>query len=154
MLICSSHIIASMTFTSASYLAQLKVPHNSNRTTHGNSNDESDGDDDPHHAFAEVNLCPDIYQDLGSAEHKLWVVGIRCDLLRWARRLIRILRASDDHRRGLQQFIEDGNECGWFTTMDNDAKRTKIQVLALQLLQDVKMRWDSVFMMLRRLRHL
>jgi hypothetical protein len=152
--ICSSHIIASMTSTPASYLAQLKVPRDSNYTTHGGSDDESDDDDDPHRDFDELDLCSDLYEGLGSAKLKSWVAGIRRDPLRRARRLVRILRASDERRRGLQQFIQDGNERGWFTTTDDNGKRTKIQVPALQLLRDVKTRWDSVFMMLQRLRHL
>jgi hypothetical protein len=37
---------------------------------------------------------------------------------------------------------------------ENDGKRVVVQVPELQPLRDVKTRWDSVYLMLRRLRQL
>jgi hypothetical protein len=130
---------------------------NSNYATHSDSDDEpDDGDDDdnPHHEF---NLSNDLYQSLGRVKYEKWIEGIKSDPLRRAQRLVRILRASDDRRRGLQQYIVDGNECKWFHRTETRAGKhvkVQVQVPALQLLRNVKTRWDSVFMMLQRLRHL
>jgi hypothetical protein len=41
--------------------------------------------------------------------------------------------------------IEEGNERSWFTMKDKQGKRVVIDVLQLQLLRDVKTRWDSVY---------
>jgi hypothetical protein len=152
--ICSSHIIASMTPTSTNYLAHLRVPSDLNHTVHGVSDDESDDDDDPDHDLDEVELPSDVYKYLSGEEYKSWVSAIRRDPLRRARRLIHMLRASDERRRGLQQFIKDGNTRGWFTVDDGHGNNRTIEVPEHQLLRDVKTRWDSVFMMLQRLRHL
>ena len=97
--ICSSHIISSMTSTSTSYLAQLKVPSDSNYTMHGDSNNESDDGDDPHHGVDELDLelglYSDLYNDLGAFKYESWVAGIKHDPLRRTQKLIRILHASD-----------------------------------------------------------
>jgi hypothetical protein len=55
---------------------------------------------------------------------------------------VRVLRSSSSRRDAFDQHIRDGNEKGWF------------DVGQLQLLRDVKTRWDSVYYMLRRLREL
>jgi len=98
--ICSSHIISSMTSTSTSYLTQLKVPSDSNYTMHGDSDNESDDGDDPHHGVDELDLelglYSDLYNDLGASKYELWVAGIKCDPLRHAWKLICILCASDE----------------------------------------------------------
>ena len=71
-----------------------------------------------------------------------------------ARRVVQFLRSSDQRREGLRKFIEDGNSRGWFTGKDDDGKRIVLHIPQLELLRDVKMRWDSVYMMLERLRQL
>jgi len=145
-----------MTSTSASYLAQLKVPSDSNYTTHGDSNNESDDGNDPYHGIDELDLklglYSNLYNDLGASKYELWVAGIKCDPLRRTWKLIHILCALDKQRQGLQNYIEDENTHGWFSKKDKLGNHKKIEVPKLQLLQDMKMRWDSVYMMLQRLR--
>jgi hypothetical protein len=149
--ICSSHIISSVTSVSKQYLSELEVPVGSNPIIH-DSEDESDDDDiDPDRDIDELepgHLYDDIDASLG------WVSGIKRDPLRRARRVVRLLRSSDRHREGLRLFIIDGNERKWFFEKDQNGKRRSVQVPELQLLRDVKTRWDSVFMMLQRLRTL
>ena len=74
------------------------------------------------------------------------------DPLKHARRVIRLLRSSDEHRIGFQKLIQDGNEGGLFTRKGSNGKRSPITVPVLQLLRDVKTRWDSVYLMLLHLR--
>lgn len=152
--ICSSHVIASFTSTSKSYLSQLNVPLDPESPTCGNldsddeSSDSGDGDQD-----FKLKL-PGCYSRRGKSMLSTWVEGLERDPLRRARRVIRLLRSSDEHRTGLKKLIQDGNERGWFTVKDSNGNRDTVTVPELQLLRDVKTRWDSVYMMLLRLREL
>lgn len=162
--ICSSHIIASLTSTAKRYLSDLEVPLDSNLATRNDSDNDSDDDDsdvddsddgdaDPDHVVAKLTL-PECYKDKGNPKLRRWFAGIQRDPLRRARRVVRLLRSSDLRREGFQDFIRDGNERGWFVGKDKDGNRTTIHVPQLELLRDVKTRWDSVYMMLQRLRQL
>jgi hypothetical protein len=144
--VCSSHIIASMMSTSKSYLSDLKVATDSNYATRDDSDGESDNNNDPDDDIA-LELA-DCYDD-----GNRWAAGIKRDPLRRARRVVRLLRSSDQRREGFRRFIQDGNQRDWFTTKDGH-KCVIVQVPELQPLRDVKTRWDSVYMMLERLRQL
>jgi hypothetical protein len=152
--ICSSHVIASFTSTSKSYLSRLKVPPGPNHAScdDSDSDDESD-DNDINDDNYELEL-PGCYDCRGNSKFRAWTECIKRDPLRRARRVVRLLRSSDEHRKGFEKFIQDGNEHGWFTAKDSDGKRAAVVVPELQLLRDVKTRWDSVYMMLLRLREL
>lgn len=151
--ICSSHIISSLT-SSKTYDSLLNGSHDLTYTTHNDSRDEpDDGDDDADDNIDELELA-DCYIDRGNPELKRWFDGIRRDPLRCARRVIRLLRSSDQRREGFRNFIIDGNERKWFTMKDKNGKRVQIDVPVQQPLRDVKTRWDSVYLMLRRLREL
>lgn len=71
------------------------------------------------------------------------------DPIKQARTIVRALRASDGRRKGFLQTIRSGNDMGWFKVNEKVLKLPE-----LQLLRDVKTRWDSVYHMLRRLREL
>jgi len=60
----------------------------------------------------------------------------------------------DQHKEGLRKVIEDGNKSKWFVGKDKKGKRIVIEIPELELLKDVKTRWDSVYSMLERLRQL
>jgi len=82
--ICSSHIIASFTSTSKSYLSILKVPSNSDYIAHADSdsNDESshlDTDDEDY----KLEL-PRCYDGRGNPTFRTWFEGIKRDPLRHA----------------------------------------------------------------------
>jgi hypothetical protein len=150
--ICSSHIIASVTTKSKS--PDFEIPTNSNYVTRDDSSDESgDSDVDLDHDFDSPEL-DDLYDEESDSKLREWSEGIKRDPLRRARRIIRLLRSSDQRREGFRRFIQDGNRRCWFTTKENNGKRVTVQVPELQPLRDVKTRWDSVYMMLQRLRQL
>ena len=119
--------------------------------------DDDDGDDGDDECPGDVNSScelADCYDVHGDPKLKSWVAGIKRDPLKRARKLVRFLRSSDQRREGFRTFIQNGNVHGWFTMKDNDGKRVSVDVPQLQLLRDVKTRWDSVYMMLDRLRQL
>ena len=64
-----------------------------------------------------------------------------------ARAVVRVIRSSGQRRRAFSRNIENGNREGWFT----DSTSRIVKVKPLQLLRDVRTRWDSVFHMLTRL---
>jgi len=157
--ICSSHIISSMTSVSKGYVSELGVSIESDDMICNVSGDE-ESDDDEVDAKCEVKpiKLADRYNARGSPELKAWFAGIKRDPLKRARRIIRYLRSSDQRRQGFRQFLIDGNERGWFKEKededDPDEEGIAVRVPEVQLLRDVKTRWDSVYTMLERLRSL
>jgi hypothetical protein len=152
--ICSSHIISLVTSVSKWYLSKLKVPIDSNSTIHNESNDElDDGNIDTDHDIDELDL-DNFYDDCGNSKLKEWIAGIKCDPLRRARRIIHLLQSSDQCRKGFHRFIQDRNEQNWFSEKTDTGKWHMVQVPMLQLLRDVKTRWDSVYLILQYLRSL
>ena len=166
--ICSSHVISSFTSTPESYLSQLKIPLDPDYLTHRSdgldSGDESDSDSEDESCDSDDDNVDDQDYKLKLArchnrqgnppKPKAWVDTMKGDPLRRARRVIRLLRSSDNHRTGFQKIIVDGNKLGLFMKKDGDGNQVKDKVPELQLLRDVKTRWDSVYMMLLRLRQL
>ena len=51
-----------------------------------------------------------------------------------------------------RKIIVNGNKHGFFTKKDSDGNQVKGDVPELQVLRDMKTRWDSVYLMLLRLR--
>ena len=150
--ICATHIIASVSPTKS------RGPHPSPLDSNdvlgsGDSSDDSDfGPEDEAQLSDDDNNDNDDNDD-DKTLRKRWILGLKRDPLTRARKLIRFLRSSDQRREGLQTFIRDGNKHGWFTEEVN-GERTEAPVPEAQLLRDVRTRWDSVYLMLRRLREL
>lgn len=71
------------------------------------------------------------------------------DPIALGRDVVRALRASGQRREHLDTIIDNGNKDGFFFV---GASTTPVQVQHLQLLRDVKTRWDSIYYMIRRLR--
>ncbi len=134
-----------MTSTSQSYLSELKVPLGLDYATFSNSDYELDGEDTDD--IEELGLA-DCYNDSGNVRLKEWIVGLKCDPLKCARKVITLLRSLNRHREGFHDFILDGNRHKWFTRKDENGVCSVAEVPALQLLRHVKMRWDSVYLML------
>src|SRR5258707_1637977 len=154
--ICSSHIISSMTSVSKWYLSDLKVPADTDCmfcTEDNDDLDDSDIDLDADEDIAELRLdgCYDAH---GDADLEEWFAGIKHDPLRRACRVICLLCSSDLCKQNFREFIQSGNERKWFTKLDDNGKHVMVQICELQLLRDVKTRWDSVYMMLKCLRYL
>ncbi len=170
--ICSSHVIASMTATLESYLSSLKVPvgesHAGYRDSDSGSDDGgsddgsddgdpdegSDEDSDEDSYVDDVELA-DSFNSQGDGELEEWFAAIRRDPLRRARKLINFLRSSSQRKEGLSDIIKEGNASNRFIGPNESGSDLVVfKVPEVQLLKDVKTRWDSVFLMLRRLRQL
>lgn len=152
--ICSSHIISSMTSVSEQYLSDLKVPADTDDMFRAEDDDYLDDEStDADEAIAELQL-DGRYDAHGNPELEEWFACIKRNPLKRARRVIRLLRSSDQRKERFREFIQVGNERNWFTQIDENGKRVTVQVPILQPLRDVKTRWDSVHMMLERLRAL
>jgi hypothetical protein len=72
------------------------------------------------------------------------------DPIALGRNVVRVIRASGIRRDAFDEVINDGNRRGWFKARDGQP----VKVQPLQLLRDVRTRWDSVFYMLNRLREM
>src|SRR5712691_9777883 len=126
--------------------------------------DDGSGDDDSDDELDDVDINLDRvvaklelaedYDIKGDRKLRRLLKGIQRDPLNRARKVIRLLRSSDQRREGFRDFIKAGNQGGLFIEMDEDNNRTTVEVPQLEVLRDVKTRWDSVFLMLRRLRQL
>lgn len=75
------------------------------------------------------------------------------DPIALGRSIVRVIRASGKRRTEFLDIISSGNSKNWFRVKVND-KEIIVQLKPLQLLRDVRSRWDSVFFMLRRLREM
>src|SRR5216684_9407134 len=153
--ICLSHIISSMTSVSKWYLSNLKVPADIDCmfcTKDDNDLDDGDIDSDANEDIAKLQLdgCYDAH---GNADLKEWFAGIKHDFLRCAHRVICFLHSSDLCKQNFREFIQSGNKQKWFTKLNDNGKHVMVQICKLQLLRDVKTRWDSIYMMLKHLRY-
>lgn len=83
-----------------------------------------------------------IPAERNNPDEETFEMALARDPISLARSIIRSIRASGKRREMFDTLIKDGNEKGWYGCI----------VPLLQLLQDVKTRWDSVFYMIQRLR--
>src|SRR5713226_4581775 len=67
------------------------------------------------------------------------------------RDVVRVIRGSGTRRDAFNEVITNGNDKGWFKTGQPLAV---VKIKALQLLRDVRTRWDSTYLMLNRLREM
>lgn len=65
--------------------------------------------------------------------------------------VVRAIRVSGKRRDAFDEMVKLGNTNKWFK-VGNPAK--VVMLKELQLLQDVRTRWDSIFFMLNRLREM
>jgi hypothetical protein len=79
--------------------------------------------------------------------------AVKRDPIALGRSIVRVIRASGQRRDAFQDIISSGNSKNWFRVKVDD-KEISVQLKPLQLLRDVRTRWDSVFLMLRRLREM
>jgi hypothetical protein len=73
----------------------------------------------------------------------------RRDPIALGRVIVSKIRASGKRQDAFESNIIAGNNMGWFMHGDNVVK-----IPNLQLLRDVRTRWDSTYQMIRRLREL
>jgi hypothetical protein len=175
--ICSSHIIASSTRISKRFLETLKSEfagdlvysniegdeddeddneddEDDNEDDEDDNEDDEDGedddDDDDSRLFArkipELTLDEEQF-DILDDKVWAWYIGLKRDPIKRARRIVRIVRSSDQRKQAFKKVINTGNHSGWFRSHDNEV----IELPDLELLRDVKTRWDSVYCMIERL---
>jgi hypothetical protein len=65
------------------------------------------------------------------------------------RNVVRVIRGSGMRRAAFDEVIENGNNRGYFKKGSDVVKVEK-----LKLLRDVRTRWDSIYLMLNRLREM
>jgi hypothetical protein len=91
------------------------------------------------------------WDELPSLDEMTYPDAIARDTISHARTVVRVIRASGMRRDAFDEVIVNGNSKGWF----KEGQPPKIvQLKKLQLLRDVRTRWDSEYYMLRRLREL
>jgi hypothetical protein len=78
--------------------------------------------------------------------------AVKRDPVALGRNIVRVMRASGQRRKALQDTIRDGNAKGWFRAEGNISEI--IQLRSVELLRDVKTRWDSIYFMIKRLREM
>ncbi len=165
--ICSSHIIASSTRISKKFLETLKSEcggdfvysniegdndgdNDNNDNNNDNNNDDNDDNNNGGRSFArdipELTL-DDERIDILDDEVRDWYTGLKRDPIKRARRIVRIVRSSDQRKQAFKDVINTGNHSGWFRSDEGEV----LQVPDLELLRDVKTRWDSVYCMIERL---
>jgi hypothetical protein len=84
----------------------------------------------------------------GDAAKQTYEEAVKRDPIALCRSTVRAIRATGGRRDQFQWIISDGNADGWFSSPQEPKKTIKMP--DLQLLQDVKNRWDSVFKMIGR----
>ena len=127
-------------------------PSSAKRSNNDNYESESEPDDEQGFASdTEGDDVPDFGPDSGTAKIPMsdaYFKGIKRNPLKRARNLVRFFRGSDQRKELLQETIRDGNERSWFSEVDESGASVPIEVPEVQLLRDVKTRWDSVYHML------
>ena len=121
----------------------------------GNNGDDDDDDDDGNnnrHLFARETDIPELtldekQLDILDDETRAWYTGLKRDPIKRARRIVCIVRSSDQRKEAFKHVINTGNRSGWFRSHDNKV----IELPNLELLRDVKTQWDSVYRMIERL---
>ncbi len=170
--ICSSHIIASSTRISKQYLEALKsksdgdlVYSNIEDDDDDNDNDDDDGNgngngngnggdvnDNDAHLFAQETDIPELtlneeQLDIFDDEARALYTGLKRDPIKRAHRIVHIVHSSDQRKQVFKNIISTRNNSGWFRSHNNEL----IKLPDLELLHDVKTRWDSVYCMIERL---
>jgi hypothetical protein len=92
------------------------------------------------------------------SDRQTYKEALESDPVSLGRNIINVLRASGQRRDQFEDYIREGNKEGYWdpedengVPIDNGKKR---EIRVLQLLHDVKTRWDSVYYAIRRLRYL
>lgn len=96
-----------------------------------------------------------IVDDTWTVENQIikkadYVQALRAKPLEQARNIVQLIRASNQRCDRFRDTILRGNEEGWF----RDDKGELTQLPVVELLLDEPTRWDSVYVMLNRLRTL
>src|SRR5258707_4739340 len=128
---------------------------NGNGDGNGNGNGNGNGgnvNNNDAHLFAQETDIPELtlneeQLDIFDDEAQALYTGLKCDPIKRAHRIVRIVRSSDQRKQVFKNVISTGNNSGWFRSHNNEV----IKLPNLELLRDVKTRWDSVYRMIEGL---
>jgi len=112
----------------------------------GNTDDEDEDEDEDEGETDTAIVGKYVEED----ELLNWFKAIKRNPVNIARKFILTVRASTQKREGFQMTITIGNQTKAF----KDEEGNIIRVKEVQLLHDVKHRWDSLFMMLECMKEL
>jgi hypothetical protein len=129
--ICTAHIIAASTQVSKKYME-----------SNGLDGDDDD-DDDPSSPCSRTG--PQLDEEFIASqprERQTWLKSLRRDPVRLVADIVRHIRASDARKQVFADIVQ-------LCTKDNVESRS---APPLQLIQHVRTRWDSVYLMLQRFR--
>jgi len=141
--ICVSHIVSSCTKVNAANYTPGAVGFDF-------SDDEDDdgvyvAEEEEEESEEEDDIDEGQYADLAS-----WWQSLKRDPLKRARVVVRTVRSSGQRKDDFQKLIRLGNNMKSF----KDDQDNAITLKELQLLKDVRHRWDSLYVMLTRLEDL
>lgn len=144
--ICVSHIVSSL--TKVADMDEEEFVEDSGK-------EDVDEDDEEDNDGYIGDLSDDIDDHIGqekfdvNEELLLWLENVKRNPVKRARAVVRKVRSSGQRREELSATIKTGNSSGLFK---DDGKNVKVK--DLQLIKDVKHRWDSLYLMISRLREL
>jgi len=136
--ICVSHIVSSLTKVADKSEVQSE---NSDDSSDENESDD-DGYDGEEDSQDEIDF--DMY-DMGK-----WLENLKRNPIQRARTVVRTVRSSGQRKEALSDIIKKGNTNRTF----HDADGNEVLLKDLQLIRDVRHRWDSLYNMIVRLQHL
>jgi hypothetical protein len=99
---------------------------------------ENDDDD-----FEDLTDAADA--DKGRGYEQTFEAACAQDPIARLRKIVMAIRASGQRREGLKTWIENGNRSKLFVLQDKP-----VEIEPMQLLRDVRTRWDSTYQMIRR----
>jgi len=122
--------------------------NDNNNNDNNNNNNDNNNNNNGGRSFAwdipELTL-DDKQIDILDDEVRDWYTGLKRDPIKCACRIVHIVRSSDQRKQAFKDVINTGNHSGWFRSDKGEV----LQVSDLELLHDVKTRWDSVYCMIK-----
>src|SRR5271168_1343503 len=122
-IMCFSHVVNIAVQHVLSKMSSVKAPENDDDNSEGPTDDA-----DENRGFEQTfqNACAQ-------------------DLISRLRKIVTAIRASGQRHEALTTWIENGNKSGLFVLQN-----TSVEIKPMQLLRDVRTRWDSTYQMIKR----
>jgi hypothetical protein len=139
--ICVSHIVKSLKAGKSD--EESEDEYEDDEAEDDDAEDESDSEDEED--FLEHGIKEADYDDLEE-----WFENLKRNPVNRARVVVRKVRSSGQRKDDFVSVIKTGNQKGWF----KDASGEVLLVKELQLIRDVRHRWDSLYNMISRLQEL
>jgi hypothetical protein len=150
--ICVQHIVSSLTKVDHSDSDDEKTARKGKGKEDDEEDDDEDEDEDDGGYMGKGDASDRIRSDQYSTNRKTqkWFEHLKRGTVNRARAIVRTVRSSGQRRMELLKVIRAGNLIGNFKDEDENT----IQVKELELIKDVKHRWDSLYLMISRLKEL